>query len=128
MRIATIAAALLAATPAAADLGDEPQVVERVIQIGIAYELQKVCPDLEARKVRGLRELLATRGVASGLGYSRAEIDAWIDDDAEKDRLEGVARARLAALGARQGDVQAHCAVGREQIAQGSYIGSLLRD
>ena len=123
---AALAAAL--ATPAAADLGDEATVTEPLIAIGIAYEISKVCDSISARKVRGLTQLLSLRGKASDLGYSRAEIDAWIDDEAEKDRLEGIARQRLAAMGAARGDAAAHCEVGRTEIAKGSYIGSLLND
>ena len=129
MRLAIIAAAAtLIAAPASADLGDEPRIVEPLIGIGIAYEISEVCPGIDARKIVGLTRLLGLKGTARDLGYSDREIDAFIDDDAEKDRLEAVARERLAALGATRGDVEAHCAVGRAQIAEGGYVGQLLRD
>lgn len=127
----TIAAAAtafaLAAVPAHARLGDEPTITEGLIAVGIAYEISEVCPTVDARKVRGLARLMGLRGRAAALGYSAAEIDAFVEDDAEKDRLEAIARARLAAMGAPRGDVEAHCVVGRREAARGGPIGSLLR-
>ena len=119
-------AALLTSSPAFADLKDERRISEGLITVGIAYEISEVCPDINARKIRGLRYLLALKSAASDLGYSSDEIDAYIDDDVEKDRLEVIARQRLAALGARKGDVAAHCAVGRAQVAQDTQVGRLL--
>lgn len=116
----------LIAAPASAALKDERTISEGLIVIGIAYEISEVCPDIDARRLRGLNALLSLRSRARGLGYSNAEIEAYIDDDAEKDRLEAIARDRLARLGARRGDVAAHCAVGRSEVARGSAIGALL--
>ncbi|HEV8034324.1 DUF5333 family protein, partial [Yoonia sp.] len=64
---------------------------------------------------------------ASSLGFSDDEIDAYINDDAEKDRLEGIARAQLAGLGAVADDPDSYCAVGRAQIAANTRVGWLLR-
>ena len=116
----------LIAAPASAALKDERTISEGLIVIGIAYEISEVCPDIDARRLRGLNALLSLRSRARDLGYSNAEIEAYIDDDAEKDRLEAIARDRLARLGARRGDVAAHCAVGRSEVARGSAIGALL--
>lgn len=116
----------LLATPAAAGLADEPRITEGLINVGIAYEISEVCPDIDPRRIRGLRYLLALKSAAGDLGYSAAEIDAFIDDDAAKDRLEAIARERLARMGARRGDVDAHCRVGRREAAADSQVGRLL--
>ena len=125
MRLIALLAALLAA-PASAALKDERAISEGLIVIGIAYEISEVCPEIDARRLRGLNALLSLRNAARRMGYSNAEIEAYIDDDAEKDRLEAIARDRLARLGARRGDVAAHCTVGRAEVAKGSSIGRLL--
>ncbi|PWJ12481.1 DUF5333 domain-containing protein [Jannaschia seohaensis] len=121
-----LAFAVLFAQPAVAELEQEPRITEGLITVGIAYEISELCPSLDARTIRGLRYLLALKAAARDLGYSDAEIDAFIDDDAAKDRLEAVARARLAAKGARRGDVAAHCRVGEAELAADSQIGRLL--
>jgi hypothetical protein len=117
---------LLLAAPADADLRDEPEIVEGLIAIGIAYEIAEVCPSIAPHRLRGVGALLGLRTRAGRLGYSGAEIEAFTDDDVEKDRLEAVARQRLAALGAERGDVAAHCAVGRAAVAGGTPVGRLL--
>ncbi|WP_308917539.1 DUF5333 domain-containing protein [Jannaschia sp. LMIT008] len=112
---------------ASADLADERGITEGLITVGIAYEIAEVCPDIDGRRFRGLRYLLALRSAAEDMGYSAAEIDAFVDDDAEKDRLEAIARRRLQAKGARPGDPGSHCRVGMAEVASGSQIGRLLR-
>ena len=127
MSLRPLAAALiLAASPALAGLEQEPRITEGLINVGIAYEISEICPSIDARTFRGLRYLLALKAAARDLGYSAAEVDAFIDDDAAKDRLEAIARERLARLGAGPGDVAAHCRVGVEQVAKDTQIGRLL--
>lgn len=129
-RVLALALAL-AAHPALAEvppLGREAAVTEGLIAAAIAYEIGDKCDEVDARILRGIAYLNSLRGVASRLGYSRAEIDAYIDDDAEKDRLEAVARERLAAMGGVEGEWGTYCAVGRAEIAKGSRIGLLLSD
>lgn len=121
-----LVAALLAALPASASLRDEPRITEGLITVGIAFEISELCPSIDARRLRGLSYLLSLRSTARGLGYSAAEVDAFIDDDAEKDRLKIVARDRLTRMGAPREDVQAHCRVGRTEVERDSQIGRLL--
>ena len=117
-------AGALSAKPA---LRDVAHVRDGIINVGIAYEISEVCPSLSARLFRGISFLNGLKSHARGLGYSKAEIDAYVDDNQEKKRLEEVARERLTALGAVKGAPQTYCAVGRSQIAAGSDIGRLLR-
>jgi len=108
-------------------LGDVAYITEGLIAVGIAYEISEVCNDIDARLLRGIGYLNQLRDHARGLGYSRSEIDAYVDNKAEQDRLEGIARGRLKAMGAAPGDEASHCAVGRDEIAKQSTIGYLLR-
>ncbi len=122
-------AALFAATPAVAQqkLSEVGYVTEGLIAVGIAYEISEVCDSIAPRTLRGLAYLNQLRSHAKGLGFSNAEINAYTDDRAEQDRLEAIARKRLASMGAPRGDEAAHCAVGRAEIDKGSTIGYLLR-
>ena len=128
--IAALAACFgLALQPAFAlgPLKDVDYVREGIIDVGIAYELSERCESLNARLFAGLGFLNSLKNHARGLGYSNAEIDAYVNDEAEKDRLEAIARERLVAMGAIPGDAASHCAVGRAQIAANTRVGSLLR-
>lgn len=108
-------------------LKDVAKVRDGIIFVGMAYELSEECDSLDARLFRGLGYLQSLKSHASSLGYSDAEIDAYINDDAEKDRLEAIARAQLAQLGVVRGDEESHCVVGRAQIALNTRVGWLLR-
>jgi hypothetical protein len=120
--------AVLAGTTAANQpLRDVTRVTEGLIAAGIAYEIGEVCNSLDARIVQGLVFLNGIKAHAQSLGYSSDEIDAYVNDRAEKDRLEAMARGRLADLGAVEGQADTYCAVGRDQIAAGTQIGHLLR-
>ncbi len=118
---------LAGASSAKPALKDVAYVREGIIAVGMAYEISEECSSLKARLFRGIGYLNDLKGHARGLGYTDAEIDAYIDDNAEKDRLEGIARARLIELGAVAGNGATYCAVGQAEMAKGSAIGRLLR-
>ena len=109
-------------------LGQVESVTEGLIQTAIAYEIGKVCDGIEGRRLAGIAFLWSLESEARRLGYSRQEIEAFIDDGEEKDRLEAIARERLRGMGAVEGEWDTYCAVGRGEIAKGSQIGKLLDD
>lgn len=123
MGLAGIAAPLSAQTA----LKDQPSVRNGIIYVGMAYELSQKCGSLQARTFRGIGYLQSLKNTASELGYSDAEIDAYVNDRAEKRRLESIARAQLASLGVVEGQEATYCEVGRAQIAAGTRVGWLLR-
>jgi len=108
-------------------LKDVAKVRDGIIYTGMAYEISEQCDSINARLFRGLGYLQSLRRYARELGYSQAEIEAYINDAAEKDRLEGIARAQLARLGVVPGESDSYCAVGRAQIAANTRVGWLLR-
>ncbi len=124
----SVAAATVAGTGAAqAALKDEVSIRNGIIYVGMAYEISRKCDSIDARTWRGIGYLQSLKNEASALGYSNAEIDAYVDDRAEKRRLEGIARSQLNALGVVEGDEATYCAVGRAQMAANTRVGWLLR-
>lgn len=119
-----ILAGSLAAKPA---LKDVAHVREGIIATGMAYEISERCGSISPRYLRAIGFLNSLKSHARGLGYSDAEIDAYVDDDTEKDRLEVIARDRLASLGVVVGEEATYCAVGEAEMRAGSSIGRLLR-
>ena len=108
-------------------LRDVAKVRDGIIYTGMAYEISEKCDSLDARLFRGLGYLQSLRSHARELGFSAAEIEAYINDDDEKDRLEAIAREQLALLGVVPGDEASYCAAGRNQIAANTRVGWLLR-
>ena len=125
--IAAATAALLALPAAARTPSDVPEVVERLLVVGMADELREECSDVSARMIRAIAYLRGTAQVALDAGFTRAEVEAYVEDDAEKARLQSIASDRLRALGAVPGDEATYCAVARAQIEQGTAVGALLR-
>lgn len=118
---------LTLSTPVRANPADVSHVTEGLIAAGMAIELGDKCDSVSVRMIRGLSFLQGLKRHLEGLGYSDAEIDAYIENDAEKARLEGIARQRLDALGVREGDPASYCRVALSQMAEGTQVGRLLR-
>ncbi|PUB19080.1 DUF5333 domain-containing protein [Yoonia sediminilitoris] len=121
--------AVLATSGAAAQtaLRDVARVRDGIIQVGMAYEISEQCSSISARLLRGLSFLQELKSYAKSQGFSDAEIEAYVDDRAEKRKLERIARQQLAALGAVDGRPATYCRVGRNQIAQNTRVGWMLR-
>ncbi|RYH03273.1 hypothetical protein EU805_06000 [Salipiger sp. IMCC34102] len=128
MRTFAIAAIMATATTtASAQLRDETAITEGLIAVGMAYEISEQCDSISARTLTGIATLFGLKNQARSLGYSSAEVDAFVDNDAEKDRLEAIAWTRLERLGVDRADRESFCRVGRARIAQGDAVGRLLR-
>ncbi|MFZ3581295.1 DUF5333 domain-containing protein [Loktanella sp. DJP18] len=124
---AALLAGALTGTAQAAGLKDEAEIRNGLLVVGMAYEISEKCESIDARWIAGASTLLNLKSRARQLGYSNAEIDAYVDDKVEKARLEGIARAQLVQLGVTPGVEETYCTVGRDQIAKGTGVGRLLR-
>ena len=128
MRAVILAAALSAlAAPATADLRDEAEIRERLLIVGEAEALVKGCGPIRERRAVGIQYLWGIARMALARGYTRAEIEAYVEDDAEKERLRAIAQERVAAKGGTPGDEAALCRLAQAEIAAGSSVGRLLR-
>ncbi|RVT83953.1 hypothetical protein DXV76_09585 [Rhodobacteraceae bacterium CCMM004] len=118
-----------AALPATAlvPLHEDPQVRSGFYAIGLADEVRKNCPSIDARMIRAWSALRALETYARKAGYTDAQIEALVDNRAEKEKLRARIRADLAKRGATPGNPEGFCAVGREEIARNSAAGRLLK-
>jgi hypothetical protein len=120
-------AVLAGATAADPDIGQVAHITEGLINTAIAYEIDRVCESIDGRTLEGISFLWSLKQHASELGFSDDEIRAYVDDDTEKDRLEAIARDRLRAMGAVEGEPETYCTLGRAEIAARSEVGRFLR-
>lgn len=107
-------------------LHNDPEISNGFTVLAIGNRIRKVCPDIDARLVRALGYVQTLRSRAGDLGYSRTEIDDFIDE--EDSHYNAIARRYLAQQGAELSDIEAVCRVGRDEIAAQSPIGRLLRE
>jgi hypothetical protein len=114
------------ATPAVAlpPLSENTYINDRLIQARVADRIRKECGSIAARFAYAYSQARALKQYALDQGYSEAEIEAFLDSDAEKARVKGAAEAYLSANGAT--NEEGFCALGRAEIANGTIAGSLI--
>jgi len=108
-------------------LRDDPQIHQGLIVIAVGRHIHNVCPDINARALRALAYAEGLVNRAQSLGYTRSEVNDFIDDRTEQERYLAIARQYFAQQGGDMDDAQSVCAVGRDEITAGSTIGRLLR-
>ncbi|MBN2629496.1 MAG: DUF5333 domain-containing protein [Rhodobacteraceae bacterium] len=124
----TLAALLMAAPAFALEPLSQEKFINDSLRAGrIGDVIRKTCPTINARMLVVLAKIEDLKSYALAKGYSRAEVEAFLKDAGQKNRLKAEADAYLAKAGAVPGQPQTYCAVGEAEIASGSLIGQLLR-
>lgn len=125
---AAIALALTAAGPATAlePLSQERYINDRLIAARVADRIRRNCDSIDGRIIYAYSQARALKRYAEQKGYSAAEIDAFLDSKQDRARIYAVAEDYLKRQGAREGDPESFCRVGRAEIEGRSIIGSLL--
>lgn len=108
-------------------LRDDARIHNGLTVIAIGRHIHFECPDIDARLLRALAYAEGLVSHAQRLGFSRSEINAYIDDRTEQDRYSAIARAYFTQQGGDMDDPDSVCRVGRDEITAGSAIGRLLR-
>ena len=130
--LAALTAAMMAlgalTTPAAAlePLSQERYINDRLIAARIADRIRRECPTLDARVLYAFTQARALERYALDKGYTRQQVDAFMDDRAERQRIYAVAEDYMARNGVRKGDAESYCRLGRQEMANGTVAGSLL--
>lgn len=129
MKVTVIAATLLGAGSANAleALRDITAVDTGLRDVAVANEVRKECDSISARMIRAHGFLGDLKSYAQAQGFTKAEIDAHVDDDAERARMKTIVLAYMTSNGVDLDDPQTYCALGHAEIARNSQIGSLLR-
>lgn len=128
--LAGLAAVLLALPAVAAGkppLREVSQIDDRMLWVAIAIEISDRCDAIDPRTLRGLNYLWTLRSEARNLGYSTAEIKAYVDSEAEKTRMRARGEAYMRARGLNPENNADLCTLGQAEIAKGSQIGAFLR-
>jgi len=127
------AAALLALAPVGASAGPMPplqanaHVMDSLVAARVADRIRHECPSISGRLIKAFFKAEALKGYALEQGYSAEQIRAFLKDPKAKALIKTRAEAMLKTKGAKPGDAQSYCAVGRAEIAADSLAGSLLR-
>ena len=109
-------------------LRDDGRIANGLLLTMVTTFLVEGCDGIDVRRARSTPFLIGLARHGMSLGYSRAEIEAFIDDPVERARVEAQADAYLAQNGASRSNPASLCQMGRDEIAAGSAIGRMLRD
>lgn len=120
-------AVMVQAAQAKQPLREVAEVEQAILVIGQADAIRRNCPAIEPRRLKVVFFILSLENRAKAMGYSKDEIDAYIDSDTDKARLKIKAASLLAAKGVDTSDPQSYCAVGISEIQKSSQIGALLK-
>ncbi|MEJ6708035.1 MAG: DUF5333 domain-containing protein [Amylibacter sp.] len=107
-------------------LREVQSINDGLLVVGIADKIRKNCDSISGNIFKGIARLRSIHKSALKMGYNKEEIEAFVDDRAEKDRLKDRGRAYLTANGASLNKPETICALGRKEIAMQSSIGTLL--
>lgn len=126
--IATILTATTLAGSAAAlePLSSEKYINDRLIAARIADRIRKECPTIDGRLVFAYQQARALQRYALDKGYSKDQIDAFLDSKPDKQRIYGVAEDYMVRKGVTKGDAESYCRLGRAEIEGRTVTGSLL--
>lgn len=122
-----LSAGLAAPALALEPLNQEKHINDSLRAGRIGDVIRKTCPTISARMFVVWSKVEDLKQYALDKGYKRDEVEAFLKNRTEKNRLKAEADAYLKAAGAVEGDPQSYCAVGEAEIAKGTLVGSLLR-
>ena len=123
------AAALVATSAASAKppVREVAYVDDGLFNVAVDDVIRKGYDRIDARFFKAISVLRDLKQHATSLGYTDAEIEAFVDSDAEKDRMRARGANLFKARGVDPENPEDLCRMGREEIAKNSQIGVLLR-
>ena len=131
VRATLLGLALALAAPAAAaelpPLRENTHINSRLLAAAVGDEIRRNCPSISARMFTVIREARALESYALQAGYSRAEVEAFLRSRDERRRIRAERDGYLGRNGVVEGDAASYCRLGQREIADQTYIGSLLR-
>ena len=132
-RVFSVLALVVAlSNPAAAQeerpyLGDNKPLNDGLFAVLVADEIRKQCDDISGKVLKGISILWGLVQDAKELGYTDDEINAYRNSEEAKSALRTRGDVLMAENNVTYDDPETFCRWGREEIANGTLIGSLLR-
>ncbi|MDY6858278.1 MAG: DUF5333 domain-containing protein [Pseudomonadota bacterium] len=126
---AALALCLTAATGAAGanSLRDHKEINNGLTVIAVGDLIRTNCSTISARMVSAYFFARSLEAKAKAAGFSDDEIEAFVEDKAEKARVMSAARRYLVARGVDLDVPDSYCQAGYYEIERNSQIGVLLK-
>ncbi|MFD1158268.1 DUF5333 domain-containing protein [Roseovarius aestuarii] len=105
----------------------ETDINDKLLVVSLADKVNRGCGSISARYWQAHSFVNELKAEAQSRGYSRAEIDDYIEDKANRAAMRQRRDAYFVSKGASSTDPQSLCAFGYAEIQKQSQIGVLLR-
>ncbi|MFY9237353.1 MAG: DUF5333 domain-containing protein [Roseovarius sp.] len=112
---------------AAADLSKESDINAGLMAVAAADKIRRECSAISGRLWVARSYVNTLTDMARDRGYSEAEIDAYVNDKAEKAKMRERRNAYFKSKGASNLDPESLCTLGRAEIAGQTQIGAFLK-
>ncbi len=125
-----ILSALLLAAPAIAkpSLWTYERIDSGLFQIGVAFGVSENCASIDENRIGGFSYSLGLYNYAKSQGYTHKEVKAFLEDDAEKEKLRARVTQYFLDQGLNPETPNALCDFGNQNIAQETQVGRLLKN
>lgn len=119
--------ALAGTVQARTALKDDPMIEDGLQIVATGKMLYRGCDAITPRRIKAFSFARSLQKRARALGYSDAEIDAYLDSEADKKRIKAKARNYLEGRGVDFKAPATFCKVGQSEIAKETAVGRFLR-
>ena len=110
-------------------LRSTPAIYNGLFTAALIKHVTDTCPAIEPPgRMRRVSFFLGLYNQARGLGFSRDQIEAFVEDKSEQARLRGVVESHLTRAGVDPKSETEVCAYARSQIAERTALGRQLRE
>ncbi|MFU8897297.1 DUF5333 domain-containing protein [Roseinatronobacter thiooxidans] len=110
-------------------LRNTPEIYNGLFTAALIKHVVDTCPAVSPPgRLSRVTYFLSLYNRARNLGFSREQIEAFVEDKQEQARLEGIVKAHLQREGVTPDDESSVCAFARAQIAERSALGRQLRE
>ena len=112
---------------AATGLANEADINAGLMAVAAADKIRRECGAISGRLWAARTYTNALRDMARTRGYTNAQIDAYVNDTAEKAKMRELRNAYFKSKGASNLDPESLCTLGRAEIAGQTQIGAFLK-
>ncbi|MEO3413835.1 DUF5333 domain-containing protein [Roseovarius sp. CAU 1744] len=128
--LASLTVGLLAVSggvSAQSGLHNETDINDRLLIVSVVDKINRGCDSIGVKFFKAQRFVNDLKSDATSLGYSRQEVNSYIENKANRAEMRKRRNAYFNSKGASNLDPQSLCVLGHAEIKQQSRIGTLLR-
>ena len=128
-RLMILTCVMMLATPVSAQhpLWNDAKIYKGLFDLAVADQIRRNCSTISGRMLRGYDHARQLYKHAQSLGYSRKQVEDFVESKAEQAIIRKRVENYFAANNADHKTPDGLCALGKREINNNSVIGGLLK-